>query len=91
MQRSATSGSGKMSSGGRSGSNRDVNRDEAWGNPPKRKDKKKGTQYESVDLYTQVYNLPSLGEEYQVVRGSMCFTINGLEQQTSNFTVTRVR
>ena len=45
MQRSATSGSGKMSFGGRSGSNRDVNRDEAWGNPPKRKDKKKGTQF----------------------------------------------
>ena len=47
-------------------------------------DRKKGTQYESVDLYKQVYNLPSLGEDYQVVPGSMCFTINGLEQQSSD-------
>tara|TARA_Y100000592_G_scaffold76887_1_gene120452 strand:- start:263 stop:775 length:513 start_codon:yes stop_codon:yes gene_type:complete len=51
-------------------------------------DRKRGTQYQSVDGTKQVYNLPSLGEEYQVVPGSMCLTINGLEQQSSDDQVT---
>ena len=51
-------------------------------------DRKIGTQYKTSNATTQVYQLDSLESGYKVVTGSMCLTINGLEQFSSDDQIT---